>query len=767
MSSAAFTRPKTQSGWKALPVMAAIALTLSSTVSPVQAQGVDGGMIMLPQDNGAAFSSPDTMLDVSDRADPARRAMRLDSTPEHSAHIGWVSALRLTDLGYPVQDGFARISGAREWVNFDLYSSSDGNEALLQIASVSGINNLPERSYMRVTVNGQELGRRNLTHVEDVGIEKFRIPAAVLHTGRNHVQLELRQQHRIFCGPEASYTLWTDIDLSRSGLVVAADTPGSDMNALIGNDGFMMALAAQVAGGQALEVRGIDTLGSEAEIWRSFLVNRFNQSLAGAPLVINFTDYWTAQTDMRDRARVTIIPAAESQVRFIQAGDGAVVMVLEVAQGTDPERLLAGITAVTAQAQDNRPTLIAPASDVPFAQFGVESEIFSQRYAQRNHAFRLPDDWLVLTGAKARINLDYAFASGLPAGSAVLLKINGTIVRMLPLRGGQSGSVISNFPIDFEARLMHPGTNVLGFELFVPGDPPSLPCAVNETPFLQILDSSTLHVPYCPSMSIPDMDLAFAALSPESLRMNEMSGRAYSQLDILTLGSALARTRAAIRPSTLHLIALDDLGSIPTAHYSANRRLLEDVVLMPSQNTVPDEQSVSENPGDPFQQRRVERRSMSLAFSAGWDAVNERARWVLDRIIPSSGDQLNAWLAEQRGQAILFQLDAERPDEIWMLRAPDSDMRDIAHAVVRARLHGQGPRGQAAVLTHDGHWESWLAPDRRPAMLEPWSHRNFRSAMGNIVSARPVFYSLLILGIATLSALVALRLVISTREHKT
>jgi hypothetical protein len=766
MNSAVLARAMFRLRCTALPVMAALAFVGSLSVPPALAQGVDGGLIMLPQESDSALPFPDIVTDISDRADPARRNLVPDDEAARGPDQSWVSALRLTDMGYRVQDGFARITGERAWVNFDLYAIADGNDAVLQIATISGINNLPERSHLRVTVNGEELGSRNLTHVEDVGVEKFRVPSGVLHTGRNRVEIEFRQQHRIFCGPEASYGLWTDIDLSRSGLLIA-NTPASDMSAFIGDEGFMMALAAQASGGRAVEVRGVQSLGSEAGIWRGFLVNRLNQSLSGTPLVINFTDYWTTQTGTRDLARVTIIPAAQSSVRFVHAGDGTVVMVLEVAQGTDPEQLLAGITATTPQAQDNRPALIDPEMEVPFAQFGVESEIFSERYAQRVHAFRLPDDWLVLTGAKARINLDYAFASGLPAGSALLLKINGTSVRMLPLRGGQSGSVISRYPIDFEARLMHPGTNVLGLELFVPGDPPSLPCAVNEAPVLQILDSSTLHVPYSPSMHIPDMDLAFAALSPESLRMNELSGRAYSQSDILTLGSSLARTRAGIRPSILHLISLEDLGAIPTAHYKADRALLEDILLMPAYNDAPELQAVTDNQSDPFQQRRAERRSLSLAFTTGWDALNERARWALDRIFPSSGDQLNAWLAEQRGQAVLFQLDPERPDEIWMLRAPDSDMHAIAHALVRARVQGGGPRGQAAVLTHDGQWESWLAPDRRPTLLEPWSHQNFRAAMGNVVSARPVFYTLLMLGMATLSALVALRLVISTREDKT
>jgi hypothetical protein len=441
------------------------------------------------------------------------------------------------------------------------------------------------------------------------------------------------------------------------------------------------------------------------------------------------------------------------------------VMVLEVAPGTAPEQLLSGLHAVEAQKHDARPTLIQPEIDVPFMEFGVESESFLQRYALRAHAFRLPDDWLVLTAAKARIHLDYAYAPNLPVGSMLLVQINGTTIRLLPLRG-EGGVPITRFPIDFEARLMHPGTNVLGFEMFIPGDPPTLPCAASDAPILHISNSSTLLVPYSPSMHIPDMDLAFTALSPESLRLNEMSGRAYSNLDVLTFRAALARTRAAIRPSTLHLIALDDMGSIPTGHYAANRRLLEDVVLLPPVMDIRGGALAADRLDDPFQQRRAEHRNMSLAFSAGWDTVMERAKWMFERVFPSSGDQLNTWLADQRGQAMLFQLDAARPDEIWMLRGPDSDMHAIAHAVARARANGAGPRGQVAVLTHEGHWESWLAPDRRPILAEPWSRQNFRAAMGNIVSARPIFYTILMLGIAMVSALVALRLVISTREHK-
>lgn len=99
-----------------------------------------------------------------------------------------------------------------------------------------------------------------------------------------------------------------------------------------------------------------------------------------------------------------------------------------------------------------------------------------------------------------------------------------------------------------------------------------------------------------------------------------------------------------------------------------------------------------------------------------------------------------------------------------MLRSADSDMTKIAQSIAAARAYGRGPRGQVSILGHDGGWDNWIAPDRQPNLLEPWSFQNFRTAMGNFVSARPIFYTFLMLLLALASALVALRLVISTRE---
>lgn len=728
----------------------------------VQAQGSSsgGGLIVLPEDDGLLV--PDLPeFDVIE-ARSLRGMVRDEDAPppEPRLHERWVSPLRLIDMDYPLRQGIARISGERELVNFDLFTTQFAGQQTLRLRTISGINNLPERSAMRVWINGDEIGARNLVNIEQFGTDEFVIPPDILRTGRNRVQVEFRQHHRIFCGPQASFDIWTDIDLSRSGLVVQRDRID------VGIDSFLMGLAAQAASARPVEIRGLDALGSERTQWRDWLVQRVNQVLTGTPVAFAFPDYWTLQSETPDFARITILPAAESRVSFRSGGDGAVVMVLEVAQGTRPETLLAPLSAIAAVPPDPLVPTILPQQDVPFAQFGVTTESFAQRYAIRSFPFRLPRDWLVLTSAKARINLDYAYATGLPRNSQLLVKINDTTVRLLPLRD-EGGVPITAFPIDFEANLMHPGTNILTFELFVPGDPESLPCPTTDTPFLRISDTSTLNVPYSPAMSIPDMDLAFAALTPDSLRVNEMSARAYSGTDVITLAAALSRTRATIRPSTLHLISLDDLGSVPSAHHRADRRLLEDAVLNTEFLTEQLIASEHERGGpDPFHVRRQERRGFSVALSAGWAQVTEQAQTLIGRVFPRNGDHLNQWLAQQRGQAVMFQLDPARPDEIWMLRSPDSEIQDIAHAIAAARSYGGGPRGQVSVLDRNGQWQNWMAPDRRPILLEPWSRENFRFAMGNFVSARPIFYTILMLGLAIVSAFVALRLVISTREER-
>lgn len=555
-----------------------------------------GGLIVLPENDGFAEIAPDRpYLHAEDRLDPARRGFEASVEDGFSS---WVSPLRLVDMRIRSRDGVARVTGERQVVDFDLYVTAASEHRRLQIFTQSSIDLLPERSQMHLRVNGVDLGQAQLGNFDALEAQAFDIPSNVLVNGRNRVQIEFIQRHRIFCGPEASFGLWTDIDLTRSGLVVAHQV--TDVSA----HSFIMALAAQAAHPQPVEIRGLERLDpAMADRWRADLVRRFNQALLGEPVVFRFSDHWTVQETRRAHARITVLPAAQSRASYRVGGDGAQVLVLELAPDARPEDLLGEVAEFAPQPSAQRAPLVQPTRNVAFSEIGIRTESFSQRYVARHYPFRLPDDWLVLTAAKARINFDYVYATGLPHDAMLLLSVNGTAIRLLPLRH-EGGQMITEFPIDFEARILQPGTNTLSFELMVPGDPPDLPCPAVERPFLQISETSTLHVPYSPKMAIPDMDLAFGALTPDSIRMNDMSARAYSEADMLTLRAALARAQADIRPATLHLISIDDLGSIPAAHHRADRRLLEDVVLNLPDIPGTQEDMLAGFSDDPFARRR-------------------------------------------------------------------------------------------------------------------------------------------------------------------
>lgn len=732
------------------------AVLTGAFASPALAQA-EAPLIDIPFDDAPAAHGADDLPLSEDRFIESRRG---PGSGGADAPLTWVSPLRPVRVSQQQSGSIWRFTGEQHREVFSLHVADPALSDTLRISSMSTVNALPERSSARVTVNGTEVGRFRLQSFTEFSDREFEIPAGVLLRGRNEVSIEVVQHHRIFCGPDASWALWTEFDLSRSGIVIEAAEVDP------GPHGFLMALAAQAGVPGGLEVRGADRLGEDRAAWIAMLNTRLGNAIGGQPLALRFTGFWTVVSEHPTRARVTFLPGAENRVSFRRGADGAQVMLIEFRPGQVPDALPGLEDHLAGLPQTTRPELIDVTREVALSEFGFRTERYAQRYVHREFAFRLPDDWLVLTAAKARLRLDYIYADGLPHGSVLILSMNGNPIRMLPL-WGEPNRYITRFPIDFEARLLTAGTNVFSYEVLIPGDPPDMPCSGARGAILEIHQDSTLSVPFSPRMYLPDMGLAFTALAPASLRSNDLTHRAFGEMDKIALASALSRAVAGYRPGVLHLMALDDLGSIPLGRYSVDRHLLEEALLAPADRGAPDGAEGWAGAGpDPF--RFVQDARNSRAALAGWwDWAVGHGRRFLHWVSPRVENRLNEWLAAQRGQAVFLQLDDSRPDHIWMLRSPDADMGQVAAAIIAARSLGDGPRGQVSVLGHDGQWHNWMAPDRRPVMLEPWTFTNFRAAMGNIVSARPITFVTILFFFALLSAALALRLTISTREHDT
>lgn len=747
--------------FRGTPASFALTLALSAlafvTLAPA-AMAQTGALIPLPSasDPASVVSAADFDRLSADRLDSERHRGTFIS--DNAAPPVVLSPLRPIEARGRPAGSAIRFDGERRTLQFALFVPRPEDVIALRVATMSSINVLPERSRFRVFVNDTFLGEARLANFVEPVPHDFPLGAATLLPGQNNVRIELIQYHRIYCGPEASFALWSDIDLAVSGAIL------SSHESVLGADGFLMGLAAAAATGSGIEIRGADMLGDYRDVWVSQITQRISTALGGDPIPFRFSGYWGVQGAARSASRVTFLPSSINRLGFRTAGDGAQVMVVEFIPGEPPHSLPEFETLLPQVAERVQPRLIATQVPVPFADFGFRTTEVFDRYARLEQRFRLPDDYVVLTNDKAEIRLDYIYVPNLPDQAMMLVNINDTNVRLLPLRG-EGGALIEQFPVRFEARHLRAGVNTLSFEVMVPGNPPDMPCATAETPVVAIGQSSTITVPYSPSMFLPDMHVAFAGLTPQSVQVNELTERTFDQNDIVTLRAALSggeRADAAALAARLHLLSLDDLGSVPASTYQISRRAIE-AALTPRSAAF----AVADTVADGHALLRLQDRGESLAvFTRGWDWLTAGFASALQWLQPRSGMLLENWLSQQDAQAVLLQLDPARPTHIWMLRAADSDISAIASAMVAARTTAEGPRGQVAVLNRDGRWRSWVAPDRQPVLLEPVTLGNIRHVLGNFVSAMPIRYVLGLFFLALVSALFALRLVIATREHR-
>lgn len=726
--------------------------------APLAAQVRPGDSIQIPLPGASVTDQIGVAVEVDTLRDRLAREARRSRpmTAEDRPAPVLLSPLRPVRARAQAHGSALRFDGERRSIDFMLYLPDPQRLTALRLATLSSINVLPERSSYRVFLNNTLVGEGRLQNFTAPGVDQMPVPAGLARAGDNAVRVELIQHHRIFCGPEASFALWSDVDLALSGGVL----DGTGLYE--GPEAFILGLAATGATGAGLEIRGAEILGDTRDAWVGLITQRIAAALGGDPMPFRFTRTWSVAGTPQARARITFLPAAQPGVRFALGGDGAQVMIIGVPPGSGPMPLPDFEAIFPPLPRQANVPQIATRRPVPLSEMGFRSTELRDRYSWTEVRFRLPDDYVILTNEKSEMTLTYIYAENLPYGSVLQIYINGTNIRVLPLRG-EAGRVIADFPVRFEARHLRGGVNVIGFEVMVPGDPADLPCPPRETPVVAIADSSTILAPYSPSMYLPDMHFAFTALTPAGVRLGELAGRAFSGLETLTLQAAFVtgqRPDAHRISAHLNLISLEDLGAMPLGHYGFSRRAIEAVLAPPEAP-----RAVDEEPAVVGLFRTEAANAAPSILTSAWQWLVRSTEAVAFWMHPHAGVVLDAWLVTQRGQAVLFQLDPMRPDEIWLVRAPGADAAAIASAIVSARATGDGPRGQVSVLGHDGRWSNWVAPDREPLLLEPLTLGNLRHALGNFVSAMPVRYVTGLFFLALISAVFALRFVISTREH--
>ncbi len=641
---------------------------------------------------------------------------------------------------HPTLDGIVRLTGEvqREDFFIDLPLAGAAQDVVLSYRIA--INVLPEQSQLLIRINGADLSPIEPNAFE--GFEQLILPGALLKEGRNEISVSAHHAHRIFCGPDATFAVWTEINTNTSGVrLLRRDLP-TDAT------GLMMALRAQVAASGNLAVRMADDLVEDGLL--DALGPRLTGLRGGGPVVLVTERAYGVAEGLVPMARITVVYGAAPAVDVRRAGDGAVVMLLTVGyDGKLPD--LDTLLPLPAPVPNVAP--LPPGIETALAYLGFDQPNAFNRYTEQTVTFRLPDDWLLLASQKAVLRLGYGFPEGLPKGALMLVKVNGTTIRMLPLdRDG--GKALPALDVDFRARLLLPGANALTFVTIVPGDPPNQPCPPMSAPLTIISPQSTLLVPPSPQMRMIGLDRPLVALQPDQINglVSATKDTPVSHLPA-TLAAAMRPVAQAERISgaSLTITSTGAEESLQLGDLGISRRDL--ARLLPAENALSLPEASPDQTDPPGLTDRTKRWFQGFV------------RDLVKLAIPDDGPLL-AWLKDRPAEALLFIPKDDAPEAMWLMVRADNNPQRLASILAQARLSAEGPRGRFAILTPEGTWESWRTTRTAPQLLEPLSVRNFRVVAGNYASWSPLLFGGLLLSLTLLSVCLALVFVITTRGKR-
>jgi len=749
-----------------LPALAAG--LLATFCAPVAAQ-----LIVLdpdqaePQEQGPAIEQPG---DVTGAAPPMApvlddrgRAPRPDTpSPVIGPDEGERVLLPLR-LAVPRADtpSAPRLSGEVARERFILFLPAATGASEIRIAHRSGIDVLPDRSQVEVAINGNPVGTFLPDSFETFALAQLEVPEGLLLPGPNIVEITARHTHRIACGPEAAFALWTDIDVTASGIMVPVDA--LDLGPL----SFLAALSAQAARGDPVVIRRPDPSAPLDDA--APFIAQVVAALGGTLPSIESAAYWSASDGLPDLVRITAVePGTDPDTpRFERGGDGAIVLLVERGRGYAEVRSMLVSAAGPVGATPHGPP-VQPGTAVRLADLEAPVLQAEGRYSLMTVQFRLPADWLLLASQRAQLDLDYMIAPGLPAGSLMLLKVNGTTVRLLPL-DRDVGVSLPTLPIRFNAALLRPGVNRLDFEVLVPGDPPNIACPRMSGPIVDIRPGSRLFVPDAPSMTMPSLDRALDALPTDGIRLTEAAVRQIPPGALPQIVTAISMgARNPVDGATLTVGTLADIDRIRAPLVSRAAGALVDALRRGPAMRDPaaptggaDGAVVSEESVEPTAGGAVRTGNGSRL-----EDFAERLRTAPVRMLRGDTPDLVAWLEGRTAGAALLQPDPEDEHTIWLILGEAGDPTDVARALAASRESADGPTGQVALYVPGAGWQSWTAPDRPLRLFEAPRAQHLRAVMGWARGHRPAAFVGVLTGITALSALVAILILLTTRRGR-
>ena len=342
---------------------------------------------------------------------------------------------------------------------------------VFQIALENTVALLPERSALKLAINGHLLATVPARFPNGLAVVPVAIPSGVLVPGFNSVDVSVTMAHRVDCSVAATYELWTRLDPAQTGFVIPAQRAG--MHSI--DDLASQPLAED--GTTHITLRAADlgdaaTVGQAAHfidalVERAGLTRPVVQADPAGGRGPGFDVLVSAASARDEAARNLSILGQEDGVTF--ARDPVNDRPVLILSGTDEADLDRQIAVFAAKgARDVPPSSAGQMtadgeSRRSFASLGVPTQGFSgRRYASALDVV-LPSDFYPANYDKAQLLIDGSYAPNLDSDSDLVFRVNGTLVSSLRL-GPDRGGALRHEMVELPLRFFHPGHNEVAIE---------------------------------------------------------------------------------------------------------------------------------------------------------------------------------------------------------------------------------------------------------------------------------------------------------------
>lgn len=370
-----------------------------------------------------------------------------------------------------------RLSGEEATLAFPVYltEAQARGSARLRVSYISSISVAPESSELVGSVNGQKVGWTRIQAPGAVKVVEFALPEGLLKAGYNAVTLAASQRHRVDCSIDATYELWTQIDPSRSGLVVpptgdldlktlAALEPDESgalpVGVILGEKPSLERLERMIGAVQAVALVG--RLARPAVTFGAPLNGR-----TGVNLLVGTASEIRGYEGIEEIGPITgprlaLLPQRGSRAPvLVVTGPGTADVRQAVATlaasgntGEQPAGTQAGaeLTALT------RGFPVRGGEDLTLDRLGVATREFNGRQLRVAFEVRFPADFVPADYGKVMLHLAGGYAAGLEPSAQIVVDINGRNAASVALPYSR-GEVFDDSAIPLPLSLWRPGLN--------------------------------------------------------------------------------------------------------------------------------------------------------------------------------------------------------------------------------------------------------------------------------------------------------------------